>query len=358
VRTLPHPALVLGLALTPVATVLLTACADRCARLWHLDWEPEITAAATMAPTLVPVTRDTVRTRATVAPSPTRPTTLRDDLRRAVPVAVPALPRVARLPWRWVALGLGVLGTIAIAWLLGRSPAAARLSPYMAEAVPRELDLIDLQPFGDSCAPGDYELHLDNVRTGNPEARDVACVAAHGTPGVVADVLDGAPLDAPDPMTARRLRRNAASALAGLRGDAVVAVCERLGDERDEARDVAAMALGLLDDPAASTCIRDALAGAGPAAPPAARALRQRVARGLFPVDDAWALTTALLRSADPESRRAGLLLAPVFSGAVAEPAVRPLLDDPDPEVAAAARQAHDSIERVLQTDRMRGSGP
>jgi hypothetical protein len=30
-------------------------------------------------------------------------------------------------------------------------------------------------------------------------------------------------------------------------------------------------------------------------------------------------------------------------------------LDDADPEVAGAARQAHDSIERVLRTDRLRG---
>jgi hypothetical protein len=135
----------------------------------------------------------------------------------------------------------------------------------------------------------------------------------------------------------------------------VGAVCERLGDEPEEVRDVAAMALGVLDDPAAGPCLRDALAGGGRAATPAARALRQRVARGLFPVDDAWGLTAALLQSADPESRKAGLLLAPVFSGTLAEPAVRPLLDDADPEVAEAARQAHASIERVLQTDRLRG---
>jgi HEAT repeat protein len=225
----------------------------------------------------------------------------------------------------------------------------------MAHAVPREIDLIDLEPFREGCSPGDYERHLDHMRAGNPEAQDVACLAAHGTPGVVADVLDGAPLDSPDPMTARRLRRNAASALAGLRGEAVGAVCDRLGDEHEGPREVAAMALGLLDDPAASTCVRDALAGGGQAAPPAARALRQRVARGLFPVDEAWALTAALLESADPESRRAGLILAPVFTGTLAEPAVRPLLDDADPDVAEAARQAHASIEQVLQTDRLRG---
>jgi hypothetical protein len=225
----------------------------------------------------------------------------------------------------------------------------------MAEAIPRELDLIDLEPFAGDCSPGDYERHLEQMRSGNPEARDVACLAAEGTPGVVADVLDGAPLDSPDPITARRFRRNAASVLAGLRAEAVGALCARLGDEREEAGSVAAMALGILADPAVDTCVRETLAAGGPAALPAARAVRQRVARGLFSIEEAWALTAGLLASTDPDSRRAGLLLAPAFSGGFAEPAVRPLLDDADPAVAEAAREAHASIERIRQTDRARG---
>jgi WD40 repeat protein len=354
VRTLSHPDLVLGLAVAAAPSIVVTAGADRLARLWHLDWEPDTAPAATRAA----VTRagDTVRTPATVAPSSTRVTTLREDLRRAAPVAVPALPRVARLPWKWVALGLAVVAAIAAAWLAGRGRATVRLSPYMTEAVPTELDLIDLAPFAGDCSPADYELHLERLRTGNPDAHDVACVAARGTAGVVDDVLDGAPLDAPEPMTARRLRRNAASALAGLGGEAVEAVCERLGDDRGEARDVAAMALGLLDHPGAGACLHDALANGGLAAVPAARALRQRVTRGLFPVEEAWALTRAALASSDPDSRKAGLLLAPVFSGAVAEPAVRPLLDDADPEVGDAARRALASIDGIQKTDRMRGN--
>jgi WD40 repeat protein len=361
VRTLPHPDIVLGLALTPVASVLVTAGADHAARLWHLDWEPETGPEVASIPPTAPVARETVGARVTTTAPVTRATTLREDLRRAAPVAVPALPRVARrLPWRRLAVGLVLLLAIAVAWLAWRRPSpGVRLSPYMAEAVPRELDIIDLEPFGADCAPADYERHLERMRSGNPDARDVACLAAQGGPGVVGDVLDGAPLDSPDAMTARRLRRNAASALAGLRGEAVGAVCERLGDERDEARAVAAMALGLLDDPAANGCVRDALAGGGPAARPAAAALRQRVTRGLFPVAEAWALTASLLTSADAESRRAGLLLAPVFSGGLAGPAVRPLLDDPDSEVAEAAREALASVERVQQTDRVRGdAGP
>jgi hypothetical protein len=39
----------------------------------------------------------------------------------------------------------------------------------------------------------------------------------------------------------------------------------------------------------------------------------------------------------------------------VAEPAVRPLLEDPDPDVVAAAQEAHRAIEGILRTDRLRG---
>jgi hypothetical protein len=291
------------------------------------------------------------------ATAPPATTTLREDLRRAAPVAVPALPRSARrLPWRRIAVGFVLLVAVTVAWLAWRRPpAGVRLSPYMAEAVPKELDLIDLQPFRGDCSPADYERHIEQLRGGNPDARDVACLAALGTPGVVADVLDGAPLVSPDAMTERRLRRNAASVLAGLRGEAVDTLCVRLGDEREEARRVTAMALGVMEDPAATTCVRDRLASGAPPARAAAAALRQRVARGLFPVDEAWALTGALLGSPDPEARMAGLLLAPLFASGLAEPAVRPLLDDADPDVAEAAREAHGSIERVLQTDRLRG---
>jgi WD40 repeat protein/serine/threonine protein kinase len=366
VRTLPHPALVLGLALTPVASVLLTACGDRCARLWHFDWEPE-TAAATAIPPLpkaAPTARmggETVRARvaATQAPRPT----LREDLRRAAPLAVPALPRAARqVPWRRLAAGLGILATVAIAWLAWRRPAhGVRLSPYMAQAVPREVDLIDVDAYLGDCSPGDYERHLDELRRGNPDARDVACLAARGAPGLVADVLDGAPLGSEDALEARRRRRNAASALAGLEGDdAISALCARLGDARAETGEVAALVLGVLSDPAASTCVRDTLREGGPLTHrAAATALRQRTARGLFPVDEAWDLTSALLGSAAPESRLAGLSLVSLFDGDTALAAVRPLQDDADPEVAAAAAEAIDAIARVRRTDQLRpDTGP
>jgi hypothetical protein len=300
-----------------------------------------------------------VRTRVAATASPATATTLREDLRRAAPIAIPALPRAVwaarRIPWRGVAIGLGLLATVVIASLAWRRPAAGlRVSPHMAQTVRSELDLIDLEPYREDCSPGDYERHLEEMRSGKPDARDVACLAARGTAGVVGDVLDGAPLVSPDALTALRLRRNAASALAGLRGEAVEALCARLGDEREEARLVVATALAVMDD-AATVCVRQALSSGSPAAQAAAAvALRQRVARGLFPVDEAWTLTRALLASPDPAARIDGLLVAPVFTGDAVEAAVRPLLKDTDPDVAASAQEALDAIKNVRKVDATR----
>jgi hypothetical protein len=107
---------------------------------------------------------------------------LREELRRAAPVVVSALSRVARLLWRWVVAGLGVVGAIAIAWLAGRSPGVGvRLSFYMAQAVPRELDFIDLEPFQDGCSGRLRALprRAETPRATSRRAR---------TTGVVADV--------------------------------------------------------------------------------------------------------------------------------------------------------------------------
>jgi hypothetical protein len=255
-----------------------------------------------------------------------------------------------------VAVLAAALASVAVAWLAVRRPAATvRLSPYMAAAVPRELDLVDLAPYRSDCSAGDYPRHLDRLRAGNPDARDVACLSIQGAAGLVADVFDGAPLAAEDLMVARRFRRSAASALAGLEGDAVAALCARLGDGRAEARQVAAMALSVLSDPAAASCLRDRLGSGTPPAQPAAMALRQRLARGLFPVGEGWALTRGLLVAPDPEARLAGLLLAPMFAAELAAPAVRPLLHDADPAVAGSAGETLDAIERILKTDQLRG---
>src|SRR5262249_50857015 len=185
VRTLTHPALVLGLALTPGGAVLLTAGADASARVFHFDWEPDTAApsvrqAAPAEPTAAVAAAPTARVvSATVkVPSPEparapRHETLREDLRRAAPVSLP-LPKAARrLPWKWIALGIAAMALITVAWVAWRRPPRGpQLSPYMAKVVPAEVDLIDLTPFRQDCSPADYELHLARMRPGNPEARD------------------------------------------------------------------------------------------------------------------------------------------------------------------------------------------
>src|SRR5262249_36746020 len=218
--------------------------------------------------------------------------------------------------------------------------------------------LIDLAPFRQDCSPADYELHLERMRTGNPEARDVACIAASGTAGIVADVLDGVPLDGPDPLAALRSRRGAAATLAGLPGAAASVRCARREDERPEARDTVAMALGVMSDAAAVDCVRAAVvSGTPPAQWAAGAALRQQVARGRIGPAEAWALVEELLRRPEPGARRTGLRVAPVFVAAIAEPAVRGLLEDSDPDVAAAAHEALGSIDAVRRADKLQSGG-
>jgi hypothetical protein len=65
------------------------------------------------------------------------------------------------------------------------------------------------------------------------------------------------------------------------------------------------------------------------------------------------------LAGPEPEARIAGLRAASVFAVEVAAPAVRALLEDPDPEVAAVAREAVTTVDGVRRTDQLRGdTGP
>jgi WD40 repeat protein len=353
VRTLAHPALVPGLALTPVGNVLLTAGGDGTARLWHLDWEPDT------APPPEPAPAESQAPRAERPSPPTVAPTVPPATRLPTPTRVlPPLPRAARrLPIGRLALGALLVAATALAWLAWRRPdAGIRLSPTMREGVPREVDLIDLEPFQGDCAPADYERHLDALRAGRPSARDVACVAARGGPGVVADVLDGAPLAAEEPLQTVRLLRNAASALAGLGEDAVPDLCARLEDERAEAREAAALALGAREDSAADPCLREVLSGGSPSGQAAAgRALRQRLARGLFAADEGFTLVRQLLVEPSPDARVAGLALAPLFAADVSEPVVRPLEGDPEAEVREAASRALAAIDGARRADLLRG---
>jgi predicted Zn finger-like uncharacterized protein len=358
VRALPHPAPVLALALSSSASRLVSAGGDGSVRAWRLDWDLDPEGAAATPSTML--TPEAARAR-TVGPGP-RPATLRDDLRRAAPAPVRAIPRAVggaarSIPWRKIAIAGVLVAAVVGSILLTRKPKPRlRLSPYLAFSIPKEIDLIDVERFMPLCAASDYPRHLDRVASGNPDADDVGCVAAAGQPSVVADVLDRAPLDDADPMAARRLRRNAASALAPLRGDAAAAVCARLGDDREAVRSVAAMALSVNGDAAAVGCVRDALetgTGAGRAA--AARAFRQQVARRFVDVAAAWGTVQTLLRSPDPQARREGLGLVSLFSAAFARPAAEALEQDPDPEVAAAARRTVSEVDGIRKADLLQG---
>jgi hypothetical protein len=346
VRSLQHPALVLGLSLSASGSLLASAGGDGSARTWQLDWEPDA-EAVTRASVAVSTTgaRATVTRHAVPATEPPGPT-VREELRRTAPPA-------RRVPWRLVgaaALALAALAT-AVVWLR-RPPQAVALSAHVTRSVTGEQSLIDLAPFLDGCRPGDYEQHLDALRAGQPSARDVACVAAAGGAGVVDDVLDGAPLSDADALTSRRRRRNAASALAGLAPEAAARLCLRLGNPSEDVRDVAAAALGAMPGEPASACVTGVLAsGPGAARLAAAEAARQRLARGLVAAGDGWALAEGLLRSAEPDARRAGLRLLPLFPAARSAPAAEALLQDADPDVATAARQAADEIESARRSD-------
>ncbi len=360
VRTLPHPAMVLGIALAPAGSLLVAAGAERAAQLWHLDWEPEPDASA-------PPPASTVRSAGasrTMGPRSSmtlRSSTLREDLRRAAPGPVAALrPRASvtarRLPWRWIAVAAAVALATALSTFATRAPTPRLdLSTHAARSVPREVDLIELAAFSRGCASEEYAPHLERLVAGNPDAHDVACVAAQSSPGTVSDALQ-APLSDPDPLTTRRLRRNAASVLAGLSGEAMEAVCDHLGDEQEGARFVAALALGVSKDPAADACVRRMLTSeTGPTRAAAGQAMRQRIARRLLPVSDAWRVVERLLASPDRDARLVGLELLPLFTSDFALPAARKLTADPDPEVAAAAGRTAEIVVGLRRADELLG---
>jgi WD40 repeat protein len=402
VRSLTHPAAVHGVALSPLGNVLLAAVGDGHVHAWHLDWEPEEAGAGAWNETARPFLESFVsRHRGTVGPTErltlsdadvdglltdlqrrgfgglTRETlrprletlATREDapsywetLRRNAPAAVRAVPRAAgavrRFPWGRVAIAAVAVAAVVVgvrSWFEPKARLA--LSPYMEEAVRDEIDLIDLEPFSSGCAAERYGDHLGRLVSGNPEARDVACVAAFSGPHTVGEVLDRVPLEDPDTMTAHRLVRNAASTLAGLDPSAIDALCERLSDRRPIVRQVVGMALAEGEDEAAVDCVRNTLSGGDPVARGAAiLPLRQHLARGVLGVEEGWDLVLGLLQHPDPEVRIAGLRALPMFTARVSEPVAQPLLEDPDPGVAEAANTAISLIQSIHRTDLLRGN--
>jgi hypothetical protein len=68
-----------------------------------------------------------------------------------------------------------------------------------------------------------------------------------------------------------------------------------------------------------------------------------------------WARVQSLLGSPDPDARREGLSLASLFSAASSRPAVSALLEDPDPDVAAAAKRAVAEVDGIRKADLLQG---
>jgi WD40 repeat protein/serine/threonine protein kinase len=379
VRTLPHRATVHAVALNSLGNLLLAGVADRSVHAWHLDWEPEAEAVPAtgglvtatragpgpvVAPEGVAAAATTVRpTAGTVAPRRPQPTYW-DGLRRDQPRIPRAVPRAAgavrRVPWGRAALAAGGLAAVAVGVASWWKPAPRiALSPYMQQAVPAEIDLVDRKPFASGCDPSDYRLHLDHLDSGSPSARDIACLAALSSAGTVADVLDGAPLVDPEPIQMTRLRRNAASVLAGLDTPAFATLCARLDDPRGEVRRVVAFALsGAQAKEEAARCVRDTLlSGSSRARAAAVLPFRQLLAHGVLAPEEGWSLVQGLLADGDAQTRIAGLQALPMFRAHFSEPAARALLDDGDPAVAEAARSALGAIEGAHRTDLLAGHG-
>lgn len=401
-RSLAHPAAVHGLALTPLGNVLLAAVAEHDVHAWHLDWEPEETAAASWEETARPfletfvsrrrgprtgaaermtlsdadvdglltdlhrrgfggLTRETVRPRLESLATRDDAPSYWETLKRNAPAAVRAVPRAAgavrKIPWGRLIVAAVAAGAFVVGVQSWMEPeAVVSLSPYMEDAVRAEIDLISLEPFTD-CSPEAYAGHLDRLLSGNPEARDVACVAAGSDARTVADILDRAPLEDSDAMTAHRLFRNAASALAGIQPSALEALCARLSDPRPIVRLVVGTALAEGKQPGAVTCVRETLSAGDPVARTAAvLPLRQHLARGLIGVEDGWSIVQDLLTHADPDVRIAGLRALPMYTARVSEPLARPLLEDAEPAVAEAAEAALARIASIHRTDLLRGN--
>lgn len=403
-RALTFPEAVHGIAVSPLGNRLLAAVADEAVHVWHLDWEPEATSAADWEESARPfletyvsrrigahagatrrmtlsdadvdglladlhrrgfggLTRETVRPRLeTLAARGEDVPSYWETLRRHAPAAVRAVPKAAgavrRLPWVRLAVGAVLVGAFVIgvrSWW--RPEARVALSPYLEEAVPAEVDLIDLGAFQGDCRTDAYSVHLDRVLSGNPEARDVACLAVLASAQTVSEVLDRAPLDDTDPVVALRLRRNAASALSGVPPPALEALCVRLADPSRRVREIVGTALAARGDDGAAACVRSALTGGSPLARGAAiLPFRHHLARGVIGVDEGWTLVRGLLQDPDPEGRIAGLEALPMYTARVSEPLASPLLEDPDPAVAEAAGRALGIISNVHRTDLLRGN--
>jgi len=263
---------------------------------------------------------------------------------------------VQEIPWGRIALGLVALAGIAIgvsSWIKPKIP--LRVVPYMAKAVLGEVDPIDLSVFTEPCdePPETYRERASAPEVGAPT---LSCLARAQDPAVVTQYLAETPLTDPrDALREQRLVRNAVSLMLALGETAVEPLCGLLGDPREPARRIAAVALAMRAAPTATACLRTALDQGDPVSRVAAASrLRTLLANGQIRAPDGFALLQGLLRDPDPAIRGAAVRAFLMFNAEFAAPLVSAAASDPDPDVARAAKETLADIEAIRRVDALR----
>jgi WD40 repeat protein/serine/threonine protein kinase len=395
--TLAHTSAVLALAFLPDGQGLVSSTADGALRLWRLDWELEARPLPEWDDRALPYVETFVKLRLkpetrrgpagisheevdglladlhrrgfgglqrgtllgkldglAAGEAGTAPSYWEEVRRRNARVA-DRVSRTARA-WRpsrgmvFVASGLAL--AVAASVVVRRPPPPLRLSPYVSQAVVKEIDLIDLGAFGGECSAGGVDHYLEEARRPDVSADTLACVARHADAATVGAYLATLSLDDPDPARRYTRRRNAVSLMAGLGERATGPLCHYLGAPRADARRVAGLSLAALGSPEAARCFRTALGSDdATAAQAAAESLRWFAVRSSLPPGETFDLVRSALAHAAAAVRIPALEAAAVFHPSHAAPAVEPLAADPDPRVAQEARRALGFIRSLKALD-------
>ena len=390
-RTLPHTAGVMAVAFGPTGTRLITGGADRTLRIWHLDWEPEARALPRWDEKARPYLEsfvslrlkpETVRTagpawtegdldrlvddlrrrgfgglrreevagrlqdltqKASSAPS------FWEEVRRNAPRAEKSRPPARRLPRGKVAAGTAV----ALALLFGaRSWFQAAAAPALvADAVDLERKaargfLIDFDGLPGDCAAGDRQAYLGLAREPEVSAVTLMCLARDKDAAVVELYLHDMRIADDDRERALRHFRNAVSLMVALGPAAVDPLCGRLGDPREEVRQVAAASLAAMAAPRATTCLASVTQWPDANARLAAASVLKTVfANGQLSAGRGWKVVSKLLQDPEPALRIEALHVLRFFNSEVALPAAAHARQDPDPQVRTEAAAAAADVE-------------
>jgi len=382
---------VMAVAFGPTGTRLITGGADRTLRIWHLDWEPEARALPRWDEKARPYLEsfvslrlkpETVRTagpawtegdldrlvddlrrrgfgglrreevagrlqdltqKASSAPS------FWEEVRRNAPRAEKSRPPARRLPRGKVAAGTAV----ALALLFGaRSWFQAAAAPALvADAVDLERKaargfLIDFDGLPGDCAAGDRQAYLGLAREPEVSAVTLMCLARDKDAAVVELYLHDMRIADDDRERALRHFRNAVSLMVALGPAAVDPLCGRLGDPREEVRQVAAASLAAMAAPRATTCLASVTQWPDANARLAAASVLKTVfANGQLSAGRGWKVVSKLLQDPEPALRIEALHVLRFFNSEVALPAAAHARQDPDPQVRTEAAAAAADVE-------------